>query len=82
MLMEEKAMSREVQKKFEDYAYVLDYMARGQLSGGRPSYRTELLVQLIGESFFTLLEAVPRSDTTISGKNGSARKNKPYHWSY
>lgn len=81
MLMEEKAMSREVQKKFEDYAYVLDCMARGQLSGGRPSYRAELLVQLIGESFFTLLEAVPRSDSTISeldrvyiGKTGVREK--------
>ena len=59
-------MSREVPKKFEDYAYVLDYMAHGKMGGARQSFRTEPLVQLIGENYFTLLEATPRSGVAIS----------------
>jgi len=59
-------MSREAQRKFEDYAYVLDYMARGKMGGTRQAFRTEPLVQLVGESYFTLLEAIPRSGVTIS----------------
>ncbi len=56
----------QVQKKFEDYAYVLDYMARGKSGGARQNFRAEPLVQLIGESFFTLLEATPKSGAAIS----------------
>jgi len=55
-----------VQKKFEDYVYVLDYMAHGKAGGTWQSFRAEPLVQLIGESFFTLLEATPRSGDAIS----------------
>lgn len=43
------------QKKFEDFAYVLDFLPRGKM--GRDSYKAEPMVQLIGENFFTLLEA-------------------------
>ncbi len=56
----------QVQKKFEDYAYVLDYLAHGKSGGARPSFKAEPLVQLIGESFFTLLEATPKSGAAIS----------------
>lgn len=59
-------MSREVQKKFEDYAYVLDYLAHGKMGGTRQAFRTEPLVQLIGENYFTLLEATPRSGIVVS----------------
>ena len=59
-------MSREAQRKFEDYGYILDYMAHGKMVGTRPAFKTEPLVQLIGESYFTLLEAKPRSDVIIS----------------
>lgn len=59
-------MIREVQKKFEDYAYVLDYMAHGKTSGARQAFRAEAVVQLIGETYFTLLEATPRSGVIIS----------------
>ena len=59
-------MSREAQKKFEDNAYVLDYMAHGKTGGSLQTFRTEPLVQLMGENYFTLLEATPRSGVTIS----------------
>ncbi|MFH0748335.1 MAG: DUF655 domain-containing protein [Candidatus Bathyarchaeota archaeon] len=59
------AISRET-RKFEDYAYVLDYMAHGKMGGTRQEYRTEPLVQIVGENYFTLLEAIPRSGVMIS----------------
>ena len=40
MLMEEKAMSREVQKKFEDYAYVLEE-GRNKCDGPAEEIRTD-----------------------------------------
>jgi len=43
------------QKKFEDFAYVLDFLPRGKM--GRGAYKAEPIVQLIGENYFTLLEA-------------------------
>lgn len=59
-------MSHEAPKKFEDYVYVLDYMTHGKMGGNRQAFRSEPLVQIIGENYFTLLEAIPRGDTTIS----------------
>ena len=59
-------MSREIQRKFEDYAYVLDYMAHGKMGVARPAFKMEPIVQLIGENFFTLLEATPRSGVLVS----------------
>jgi predicted nucleic acid-binding OB-fold protein len=41
------------QKKFEDFAYVLDFLRRGMM--GRGAYRAEPMVQLVGESYFTPL---------------------------
>lgn len=58
-------MSREVQKKFEDYAYVLDYLSRGRIRA-RQLFRTGPLVQLVGENFFTILEARPQNGLIIS----------------
>lgn len=55
-----------IRKKFEDYAYVLDYLSRGRISGTRQAFRTEPLVQLVGEDYFTLLEATPRAGVTVS----------------
>ena len=59
-------MIRENQRKFEDYAYILDYMAHGKMGVTRQAFKTEPLVQIIGESYFTLLEATPRSGVVIS----------------
>ena len=38
------------EKKYEEYAYILDYLPHGRLGKGE-------LIQLIGESYFTLLDA-------------------------
>lgn len=53
-------------KRFEDYAYVLDYLPQGKMGRLRESFRAEPLVQLIGESYFTLLEATPRTGFDVS----------------
>ncbi len=48
-----------MEKRYEEHAYVLDYLAHGRPQA-RPSYRAGALVQLVGEEFFTLLEATLR----------------------
>lgn len=60
-------MDREV-KKYEEYAYILDYLPRGRLGSQKPSFRGEGLVQMIGETYFTLLEAIPRKGMTVQIK--------------
>lgn len=42
----------------EERALVLDYMAKGKSD----SFKSEPLVQLLGEQFFTLLEAIPKGE--------------------
>jgi putative nucleotide binding protein len=49
----------EKEKRYEEHAYVLDYLPHGR-PGIRPNYRAGALVQVIGEEFFTLLEATVR----------------------
>ena len=44
-------------KKYEEYAYVLDYLPYGRTSSDRPRHVAIPTVQVIGESYFTLLEA-------------------------
>jgi putative nucleotide binding protein len=52
-------------RKFEDFAYVLDYLSRGKSGASRSGFRAEPIVQLLGETWFTLLEAAPRIGVTI-----------------
>lgn len=50
-----------MQKRYEEYAYVLDFLLHGRprkRPSIRKSYRTGALIQLVGEKFFTLLEAL------------------------
>ncbi len=50
-----------MEKRYEEYAYVLDFLPHGRPGvrvSGRAGYRAGALVQLIGEEFFTLLEAL------------------------
>ena len=54
-----------VPKKFEDFAYVLDYLPTGKIGAGRAIYMAEPLVQIIGRDFFTILEAVPKINVTF-----------------
>ena len=63
-----------MEKRYEEHAYVLDYLPHGR-PGTRP-YRAGALVQVVGEDFFTLLEAVVKEglilkplDRVYVGKN-------------
>jgi len=44
----------------EIYAYVLDFLPSGNPEDRHPVHRTRPVVQLIGEDYFTLMEASPR----------------------
>ena len=49
------------EKRYEEYAYILDFLQHGRPGAhvsGRAGYRAGALVQLLGEEFFTLLEAL------------------------
>jgi len=63
-----------MEKRYEEHAYVLDYLPHGK-PGTRP-YRAGALVQVVGEDFFTLLEAIVKEglvlkplDRVYVGKN-------------
>jgi putative nucleotide binding protein len=50
------------QKKYEEYAYILDYLPHGRPGVTRKSQSASGIIQILGESYFTILEAVPRRD--------------------
>lgn len=56
------------EKRYEEYAYVLDFLPHGR-PGVRPSgkagYRAGALVQVVGEEFFTLLEAIVKEGVML-----------------
>ena len=52
-------------KKYEDFAYVLDYLPNGKIGASKAMYMAEPLVQIIGRDFFTILEAVPKLNVTF-----------------
>lgn len=52
-------------KKYEDYAIVLDFLPQGSPSDTRPIHLREPVAQVIGTSFFTLLEVVPLKGATL-----------------
>lgn len=57
-------MEREAHHLYEEYAYVLDYLPHG-----KPGFRSRFrggLIQVVGEDYFTLLEAVVRGGVTVS----------------
>ena len=49
-------------KKYEEYAYVLEYLPHGRAGAPRTSHSTGGVLQMIGEEYFTLLEASPLPD--------------------
>jgi putative nucleotide binding protein len=61
-----------MEKRYEEYAYVLDFLPHGR-SGVRPTgragYRAGALVQLMGEEFFTLLEALVKDGVSLKPDN-------------
>ncbi|MFC1802655.1 DUF655 domain-containing protein [Thermoproteota archaeon] len=53
-------------KKYEEYAYVLDYLPHGRPRAPRTSHSAKGVLQLLGEEYFTLLEASPKQDAEYS----------------
>jgi putative nucleotide binding protein len=56
------------EKRYEEYAYILDFLPHGRAGmhvSGRAGYRAGALVQLVGEGFFTLLEALVKEGVTL-----------------
>jgi putative nucleotide binding protein len=53
-------------KKFEDFAYVLDFLLHGKLGARKGSYKAQPLAQIIGEAFFTLLEATTKDAMSVT----------------
>lgn len=51
-------------KIVEDYIYVLDYLPKGR--GDLPPHKRQAMVYGIGENQFTLLELVPKNDTSFN----------------
>ncbi len=49
----------ESSKRYEKFAYILDYLPHGRTEA-RHRYRTGALVQAVGEEYFTLLEAIAK----------------------
>jgi putative nucleotide binding protein len=49
-------------KKYEEYAYVLEYLPHGRLRAPRTIHSTQGVLQLVGGEYFTLLEASPIPD--------------------
>jgi len=57
-----------MEKRYEEYAYVLDFLPHsrpGALPVQRPGYRAGAFAQLIGEEYFTLLEATVKENVTL-----------------
>jgi putative nucleotide binding protein len=51
---------------YEEYAYVLDYLQHGRTSADKPRHLALPTVQVIGESYFTLLEAEVRPGAEVA----------------
>ena len=53
-------------KKYEEFAIILDHMPRGHPDDKKPSYAREPIIQVIGDTFFTLLELIPKRQARIT----------------
>lgn len=52
-------------KKYEENAYVLDELPHGRSGAQRSQYHGRAVIQMVGESYFTLLEAIPHRNTSF-----------------
>jgi putative nucleotide binding protein len=52
-------------KKYEDRGIVLDFLPQGKADDPRPIHLREQLAQVLGDTFFTLLEVVPKEGVTL-----------------
>ncbi|MDI6883858.1 MAG: DUF655 domain-containing protein [Hadesarchaea archaeon] len=55
-----------VEKKYEDRGIVLDFLPQGHPSDPRPIHLREPIAQILGDTFFTLLEVVPLKGITLT----------------
>ncbi|MFX0195576.1 MAG: DUF655 domain-containing protein [Candidatus Hodarchaeota archaeon] len=55
----------EKRKKYEEFAYVLDFLPDGYPSDPRSRHQREPIIQAIGESFFTLLELIVKRNQSL-----------------
>ncbi len=53
-------------KKYEDRGIVLDFLPQGKTDDPRPIHLREQLAQVLGDTFFTLLEVVPKEGVTLT----------------
>ena len=60
----EGAREEGMEKRYEEHAYILDFLLHGR-AGTRPGYRAGAVVQVIGEAFFTLLEAIVKEGLVL-----------------
>ncbi|MCS7121751.1 MAG: DUF655 domain-containing protein [Archaeoglobaceae archaeon] len=58
----------ELKEKYEDYAYVLDFLPYGHADDKRPIHKREPLAQVVGEKYFTLLEvSIKKGESPLVG---------------
>jgi putative nucleotide binding protein len=57
------------QKKYEEYAYVLDYLPHGRPGAPRTPHTSGGIIQMIGEAYFTLLESSPKRDADYNPRD-------------
>ena len=55
-------------RKFEEVAYVLDFLVQERQGDRMISHQREQLVQVVGDQYFTLLELVPRRNAQFSAR--------------
>jgi len=53
-------------RKFEEYAYILDFLPRGYPRETRPQFMSKPIAQAIGEDFFMLLELIPKLNVNLA----------------
>jgi putative nucleotide binding protein len=54
------------QKKYEEYAYILDFLPHGRPGISRTSHSASGVIQMLGESYFTILEATPKRNVNYN----------------
>ncbi len=57
-----------MEKRYEEHAYILDLLPHGR-AGIRPGYRAGAVVQVVGENFFTLLEAIVKEGLVLKPRD-------------
>jgi len=67
----------------EEYAIVLDFLPHGYAFDNTPSYKKTAIVQAIGKDYLTLLEAVPKKESSVELREevyiGEGKRDKIHH---